>query len=174
MTKIATYAIIGLLCVAMAAGVFLGGPPPSPPEQRGGDGTEPGVHPLSAAENQRMEAYRGRVKVLLKAAGGEPSIPATADGKLAALQRIIDGGRVPTTSSEDRRALGVVFGDALVQSTGAKWMAFDDGGRRKLVVLPGGLLPTKAFQPGPDGVAQTDVRGLFTAVQQSIKGQPGP
>ncbi len=174
MVKAGTYVIIGLLCLAMAAGVFLGGPPPTRTAQGGGgqDGSPTAV-PLSAAENARLERERATVATLLKQAGGDSTTMGSVDGKIAALQQILDHGDLGPAASAKRRALGVVFGDILAEREGMKWVTVERGSQRKIVLLLEErgmvLTPTRVFVPGPDGTAPADVKLLLSGAKEQLR-----
>jgi hypothetical protein len=134
MKNIAMYSVIALLCLAMAGGVFLGGPP-STPQRGGGAAAEAAVADLTAADIGKLNRQREVAKSLFVRVGGDAAALETATGKVAAIQTVLDKAE-GKNSVWELQCLGVQFGDALVQAAGVKWIVRNDGSRR----IPGLVL----------------------------------
>ena len=141
MARIATWIIVIGLCLAMAAGVFLGGPPAAPTGGGAAGEASPAVTPLTAGAKTRHKKMRKIVANLLSKAGGDPSKLSSVDGKLAALQTIFDAADPATRTTWELHCMAVVFADALVQGQKLEWVSVRDAeGQHEVLMAPGSQL----------------------------------
>jgi hypothetical protein len=171
MARTGLYIVIGLLCLAMAGGVFLG-PGPQKPEARGRGGEQPPIEELSRQDIGRLDKRREVANGLIRAAGGDPKTFTTGGAIVTGLQAVFDkAGDSPITTYQ-RQCLGVIFGDALVLDVKLKWVRVTEGGREDIALLiPGSgsiLLPMKVFAVGPGETGPTDVAESFTQVKNHV------
>ena len=171
MARTGLYIVIGLLCLAMAGGVFLG-PGPQKPDVRGRGGEQSPIEELSKQDIDRLDKRREVANGLITAAGVDPKTLTTAAAIVAGLQAVFDKAGDSPISTYQRQCLGVIFGDALVLDAKLKWVLVTEGGRDDVALLiPGSgsvLLPMKLFAIAPGDTAPTDVQESFTAVKQHV------
>jgi len=176
MARIATWTIVILLCLAMAAGVFIGGPPPTASGGGAAGGAAGGVSasvtPLSAAAKARHENMREVVAHLLTEAGGDPSNLSSVENKLAAVQTILDAADPATRSSWELRCLATVFADAVVQGQGLEWVAVRDAeGHHEALAVPDSdlmFLPRDIFVDTVRGSNPIHAQALYDAIQAEL------
>jgi hypothetical protein len=174
--RFGTYIIIGILCLAMAAGVFLGGPPPSASNDTAkgsGSGKAPAIAPFTTADEGRLNRQREVVDTLLKKSGGDPTTMTTVAGKIAGLQKILDGDKLAVNPNWELRCIGAVFGDALVQGVGMKWVIVnDDQGRTAALLMEGTqflAVPAQLFTGQRGGEPPMDVQALYDTAREQLK-----
>jgi len=178
-TRIATYVIVGLLCLAMAAGVFLGGPPSTGQGGQAGQagGGPPPVQELGQGDTQRLERQRELAFNLMKEAGAEPASLETAEGKRAGIAKVLAAGKFGANERWARQCLGVVFGDSLVQSDGLVWIvANTEGGRKLGLMIPKSdmlAFPMDIFL-NEAGAAEVDVDALYSAFKKELTPDAAP
>ncbi len=175
MVRMGTYVIVGLLCLAMAMGVFLGGPPPTASDSGGkaaGGPGAPAIVPLPASQQARQARMREVVATLLTDAGGDPATLKTVDGKLAAIQKIIGAGKLKDNPVWELRCLGTVFGDALAQGLDMSWVLVDDGSGRKAALRVNGTdlvaSPVELFVEHRDRLQAIDAPGFYATMKTQL------
>jgi Domain of unknown function (DUF3806) len=98
---------------------------------------------------------------------------ATVEAKLLLLETILSNGWVEPTETVKLQALGVAFGDALVQQLGLTWVAVDDEfGRDAALVLEGTsvkVFPLTSISKRVEAGEAVDVRKLFAAACSTIQ-----
>jgi hypothetical protein len=167
MKNIAMYSVIAQLCLAMAGGVFLGGPP-STPQRGGGVAAEAAIADLTAADIGKLDRQREVAKSLFVRVGGDAAALETGTGKVAAIKTVLDKAE-GKSSVWELQCLGVQFGDALVQDAGVKWIVASDGSRRRpgliLAGTEGILFPIGIFVSAQKSGEAIDAVQLFDAVK---------
>ena len=97
----------------------------------------------------------------------------SVEGKLVLLDTILSNGWVAPSETVKLQALGVTFGDALVQELGLKWVAIDDEyGCDAALVLEGTsvkVFPLTSISKRVEAGETVDVRELFAAACSTIK-----
>lgn len=172
MARTATWIIVIALCFAMAAGVFLGGPPPSPTGSGGGSRASTGVTPLTDDAKARHKRMRELVGSLLAKAGGDPAKLTTAESKLAAIQTIVDASDPSKRTTWELRSMAVVFGDALVQGQKLQWVSVQDAeGKREALVAPGSqlmLFPRDLFVRQAKSKTPINTKALYDTIEAEL------
>ena len=173
MARIGTWIVVIALSLVMAAGAFLGGPPPSP-TSGGGDGeASAAVTPLTTDAKARHAKMRKVAATLLTRAGGDPATLSSAESKIAAVQAIIDASDPATRTTWELRSMAVVFADALVQGQKLEWVSVRDAeGRREadrapdsqLMLFPLDIFVRQAKSPSP-----INTKALYDAIKAELK-----
>jgi hypothetical protein len=98
---------------------------------------------------------------------------ATVEAKLQLLDTILSNGWVGPRETVKLQALGVAFGDALVQQLGLTWVAVEDEyGRDAALVLEGTsvkVFPLTSISKRVEAGESVNVRELFAAACSTIK-----
>jgi hypothetical protein len=173
MVRIGTWIIVIVLCIAMAAGVFLGGAPPPPSGGGSAGAASTAVTPLTTDAKARHAKMRKVVANLLSKAGGDPSNLSSADSKLAAVQAIVDAADPATRTNWELRSMAVVFADALVQGQKLEWISVRDAeGRREALRAPGSqlmLFPLDIFVQQAKSPSPINTKAIYDAINAELK-----
>jgi hypothetical protein len=98
---------------------------------------------------------------------------ATVEAKLVLLDTILSNGWVEPSETVKLQALGVAFGDALVQELGLKWVAIDDEyGCDAALIFEGTsvkVFPLTSISKRVEAGESIDVRALFAAACSTIR-----
>jgi hypothetical protein len=172
MVRIGTWIIVIVLCIAMAAGVFLGGSPPPPSGGGSADAASTAVTKLTADAKARHAKMRKVATNLLSKAGGDPSKLSSTDSKLAAVQAIVDAADPATRTHWELRSMAMLFADALVQGQKLEWVSVRDAeGRREglratgsqLILFPLDIFVQQAKSPNP-----INAKAIYDAINAEL------
>lgn len=144
--------------------------------RRGRGAMSPDHHPtisqLSPAEERAMAENRAFVEALVPDEAINGAYATTA-GKLNVLHAVLGTGFFKPRKKQELDAIGVVFGDALVQELGMEWvMAEDTSGRDPALVLPGTsvvLYPLEMIRHRVEGRDRNDLRDVFDGIAAEIR-----
>ena len=129
-----------------------------------------GIGPLEGEDATRVEQLREWVVGHY----GDPSAYRTLDGKLRLIQTILDKGWIEKEESWKLQALGIAFGDALVQAVPELfWVLVDDETGRdpalRWLQTSTLVFPMTAISKRVEDDITVDVRELFKGFQKAVR-----
>lgn len=126
---------------------------------------------LTKADEKRLREQRAVVENLLGSWDSKRKYK-TAAGKLGAIRAILQQGVFKREQNYELQCLGVVFGDALVQQLGMKWVIVaDEHGRDPAVQLPKTSIivyPLTMISKRVERGEQVDVFQLFNGIADQV------
>ncbi|MBJ37490.1 MAG: hypothetical protein CMD83_03345 [Gammaproteobacteria bacterium] len=89
------------------------------------DETPPKVEEMSVGEQFILDSQRSDIEDLVARKLGVLYMKRSRED-LPTLQRLVDGGHIPTSRTKDWQSLGIVFGDILAEELDLRWVIYED------------------------------------------------
>ena len=127
---------------------------------------------LSKADEARLNKQRRLVRKHLGMSKDNQTKFATVAGKLGTIRAILKAGTFKPSETNEVQSLGVVFGDALAQHLGLKWVMVEDKfGRDPGLSVPGTSIqvyPLTMISKRVERGEKVDIFHLFNATLETV------
>jgi hypothetical protein len=157
---------------ALAACVFFGCAPASPPVPKVPNQPNQKLSALTDGDQKRLRDQRAVVEAQLGTEDAKQKYQ-TAAGKLGTLRALLQTGVFKRDQAYELQCLGTVLGDAFVQELGVEWIIVEDEhGRDPAVRMPGTsiiLFPLTMISKRIERGEQVDVFELFNGVVTEVE-----
>ena len=131
------------------------------------------VTSLSKADEARLKKQRAVVRKFLGTSKDNLAKYASVAGKLGTIRAILKKGSFKPSQTYELQCLGIVFGDALAQHLGLRWvMVKDELGRDPALSLSGTtilLFPLTMISKRAERGEKVDVFHLFNGVVEGVE-----
>jgi membrane associated rhomboid family serine protease len=132
---------------------------------------DPQLEYLSTSDMLQLEEHRRWARAHLKSDAQYRYD--SVEGKLRIIESILQQQMEPAIEARLKAGLDTVFGDALIQETGAQWAVFNDDDKRTPVLMTEArgitVFPALMFSKMREAEADRDVRELFHGAVRMIR-----
>ena len=137
------------------------------------DETPPKVEELSVGEQFVLDSQRGDIEDLVARKLGVLYLKGSRED-LSVLQRLVDGGYISSSRTNDWQSLGVVFGDILAEELDLRWVMYEDdlGESRALQFrkTQSFVFPVTMFSKRVQFGQTIDIPAIFAKIQKDVEG----